>query len=53
MLMLGQQPVSGTNLCEAAVALEAERGIVIDLSALQFPILPGKIRLASFITPGN
>ena len=53
MMMFGQQPVSGANLLEGAAAVEAERGVMIDFSALQSPTLPREICTASFIAPSN
>ena len=49
MMLLGEQPVSGANLGKCAIAVEAERGVMIDFSALQFPSLPKGSRIASFI----
>ena len=53
MLLLGQQPVSGTNLREGAATVEAERGVMIDFSVLQFLILAGEIRVVSFLAANH
>ena len=49
MVLLGEQPVGGADLRERAAAVEAERGVMIGFSALQFPSLTGRRRGASFI----
>jgi hypothetical protein len=48
-VLLGEQPVGGADLREGAAAVEAERGVMIDFRALQFPSLTGRRRGASFI----
>ena len=53
MMLLGQQPVSGTNLREGAATVEAERGVMIDFSVLQFLILAGEIRVVSFLAANH
>ena len=53
MKVLGQQPVRSANLPESAVAVEAERGVMIGFSALQSPILPCEISVASFNAASN
>jgi len=35
-MLLGEQPVSGADLCGGAAAVEAERGVMIYFSAFQF-----------------
>jgi hypothetical protein len=52
MMPLGQQPVGSANLLGRAVAVQAKRGVVVELSALQFPILPGKSDGVSIIAGG-
>ena len=53
MMMLGQQPVSGTNLHDGAVAVEAERGVMIGFSSFQFLNLTYEISVASSIAASN
>ena len=49
MVLLGEQPVGGADLREGAVAVEAERGVMIDFSALQSPSLTSRRSGVSFI----
>src|ERR1035437_6797654 len=49
MVLLGQQPVGGADLREGAVAVEAERGVMIGFRALQFPSLTSRRSGVSFI----
>jgi len=49
MVLLGQHAVGGADLREGAAAVEAERGVIIGFSALQFPSLTGRRSGVSFI----
>ena len=51
VMMLGQKPVGGANLLEAATAVEAQRGVMIGQRAFQFPTLPCELSIASLIPP--
>ena len=53
MMLLCEDSVCGANLRESAAAVEAERGIVIVFSALQFPSLARARRVVSFIAHRN
>ena len=49
MMLLGQHPVGGADLRQRAVAVKAERGVMICSGVLQFPSLPRSSGGGSFL----